>query len=452
MIRAESPSSSRLAHTREAVELHREEFALVHAVSEAANESTSLSAVLSEVVQMVCESFGWPIGHALSVTADNPPTARSLDVWYLADPQVYGRFRTATDAMPDCGALARLFGALEPFTLAEIAERPEFRRRATARELGLSDYYAIPILSGTELVAALEFVGTGATTHPPEQLRSLLTNIGTALGRVAERELRERQRLRLIRAELAREEALQKAAELQRLAAELRRRNRELDQFAYVVSHDLRAPLRGIANLASWLAEDLEPDLSEDARRYLGLLEGRVARMDALITGLLEYFRAGRRAAPEEPIEVHTLVHELIDLLDPGRPVEWQVASLPSVRGPRVLLQQVFHNLLSNAIEHSRDAELRVEVAAEPVEPDGCWRFFVRDNGPGIAQSNHERIWEIFQTLQAHDSGGGNVESTGIGLALVRKIVEQRGGEVGIESTPGVGACFSFTWPRPDGS
>lgn len=446
MIPSRSPSS-RLAHIREAVERHREEFALVHAVSEAANESTSLSSVLSEVTQMVCEFMGWPVGHALSVVPDTPPTTIALDVWFLEHPQTYGPFRVATEAATEAmithGTLGRLFTDLAPYSLDDIGNCPEFVRRESARQLGLHHYHAIPIVSGTELVAAIEFVSARPARQTPDRLRSLLANIGAALGRVAERELRERQRLLLIRTELAREEAVQRAAALQQLAAELRRRNRELDQFAYVASHDLRAPLRGIANLAGWIAQDLEPHLTDKARHYLELLKGRVNRMEALISGLLEYSRAGRRAAPDEPIDVAALVREITDLLDAGTHVEWRIDALPIVRGPRVLLRQIFHNLLSNAVKYGVVSCPRIEIGAT-ADPDGTWRFFVRDNGPGIAACYQSRIWEIFQTLQPRDQ----VESTGIGLSLVRKIVEQRGGEVGVDSTPGHGACFFFTWPE----
>lgn len=440
--------SSRLAQTREAVERHREEFALVHAVSEAANESTNLSSVLSEVTQMICEYMGWPVGHALGILPETPPTTQSLDVWYLEDPRVFGPFRAATEAAIEAlihhGALGRLFVELGPYSLDDIGSRPEFVRRDMARQLGLNHYHAIPILSGTEVVAVIEFLAERPAAQAPDRLDALLSDIGTALGRVADRELRERQRLALIRAELAREEAVQRAAELQRLAAELRRRNHELDQFAYVASHDLRAPLRGIANLAGWIAEDLDPHLTDDARRYLDLLKGRVTRMEALISGLLEYSRVGRRAAPDESIEVGALVREIADLLGAERHVEWNIGRLPHVRGPRILLRQVFHNLLSNAVKYGAIGEPRVEIGAVH-ESDGVWRFFVRDNGPGIAACYQSRIWEIFQTLQPRD----DIESTGIGLSLVRKIIEQRGGEVGVESAPGNGACFFFTWPEP---
>ncbi len=176
--------------------------------------------------------------------------------------------------------------------------------------------------------------------------------------------------------------------------------------------------------------------------------------MEALISGLLEYSRAGRPALPNELVDPSALVREIAELLEPGAQVEWQVAELPRVRGPKVLLQQVFHNLMSNAVKHATTAALRVEIfavreAGADADADaelgeGVWKFCVRDNGPGIEPCYQARIWEIFQTLQPRD----DVESTGIGLSLVRKIVEQRGGVVGLDSVPGEGACFHFTWPE----
>jgi signal transduction histidine kinase len=377
--------SPRLAHIREAVEHHREELVLVHAVSVAANELTSLSAVLGEVLQMTCEHMGWPVGHAFGV----------VDLWYLQNPDLHGALRATT----------------------------ETTTRDAARQLGLDHHHTIPILARSEVVAVLEFFAASADLQTPARPAALLSNIATVLGHVAER--------------------VQHASEQQRLASELRRRNRELEQFASVASHDLRAPLRGIGNLASWIARDLEPHLTDHTRHYLELLEARVSRMEGLISGLLEYSRVGRHALPDEHIDVGMLVREIIDLLEAGSGVEWHIARLPRVRGPRVLLRQVFHNLLANAVQHSVVPRLRIEVAAAR-EATGVWRFSVRDNGPGIAACHQTRIWEIFQTLQPRD----DVESTGIGLSLVRKIVEQRGGEVGVESTLGQGACFFFSWPE----
>jgi signal transduction histidine kinase len=225
----------------------------------------------------------------------------------------------------------------------------------------------------------------------------------------------------------------------------LRRTNTELDQFAYVASHDLKAPLRGIANLAAWVEEDLGSALTPAAREHLGLLRGRVNRMEALIDGILQYSRAGRVETAAEPVDVGALIHESIELLAPAPEVVIDVApNMPTLVTERVPLQQVFMNLIGNAIKHSRRGDPHVTVGV--VRTDGeAPDFSVTDNGPGIAREYHERIFAIFQTLEARDK----VEGTGIGLSVVKKIVEGRGGHVAVESAPGRGATFRFTWPEP---
>lgn len=223
---------------------------------------------------------------------------------------------------------------------------------------------------------------------------------------------------------------------------ELERSNRELDQFAYVASHDLKAPLRGIGNLSTWLEEDLGDALTGEAREHMSLLRGRVQRMERLIDGILEYSRAGRMHAQPEQVDVGALVGEVVELLAPPSTVSLHIApDLPTLETERVPLQQVFMNLIANAVKHAHREDARVDVSARLQE--GEWEFVVADNGPGIAPEYHERVFGIFQTLEARD----HVEGTGIGLSVVKKLVETRGGRVWIESAAGAGAAFHFSWP-----
>ncbi|MEZ5319158.1 MAG: ATP-binding protein [Vicinamibacterales bacterium] len=234
-----------------------------------------------------------------------------------------------------------------------------------------------------------------------------------------------------------------RAAELTRSARALERSNRDLDQFAYIASHDLRAPLRGIANLAEWIEEDLGEAVPEAVRGHLALLRGRVTRMDGLIEGILQYARAGRISMTEARVDTVALVHEAIDLLEPPEGSRVDVApDLPVLVAPPAPLQQVFLNLIGNALKYAGGADARVTVTASRMA-DGV-RFAIADNGPGIAPEYHARIWGVFQRLEARDQ----VEGTGIGLALVKKIVEAVGGQVGVESDVGRGATFHFTWPE----
>ena len=236
----------------------------------------------------------------------------------------------------------------------------------------------------------------------------------------------------------------ERALRAQRIAlVRVQRSNEELDQFAYVASHDLKAPLRGISNLATWLEEDLGPAITPTAREHMTLLRGRVQRMEALIDGILQYSRAGRIRTEPEHIDVGALLREIVELLDPPPDVTIQLASqFPVLQTDRVPLQQVFLNLIGNAIKYTRRAGATIRVGATDV--DGTWEFSVADNGPGIAAEYHDRIFGIFQTLEARDK----IEGTGIGLSVVKKIVEARGGRVTLASDTGTGATFTFTWPE----
>ncbi|MEO5579355.1 MAG: PAS domain S-box protein, partial [Gemmatimonadaceae bacterium] len=227
------------------------------------------------------------------------------------------------------------------------------------------------------------------------------------------------------------------------LIAALARSNQELDQFAYVASHDLKAPLRGIANLSQWIEEDLGDRLAGESKGQMELLRGRVHRMEALIDGILQYSRAGRVKARPENVDTGALVAEAIELLAASRHVAIDVMpGMPVISTERIPLQQVFLNLVGNAIKHTGRTDPKIEIGwfdtGEMVE------FFVRDNGQGIAPQYHERIFGIFQTLEARDK----VEGTGIGLSVVKKMVESKGGRVWLVSDVGQGATFHFTWPK----
>ena len=224
---------------------------------------------------------------------------------------------------------------------------------------------------------------------------------------------------------------------------DLRKRNQELDQFAYVVSHDLKAPLRAIANLSSWIEEDLSESMTEDTLHQMNLLRGRVHRMEGLIEGLLQYSRVGRIEVALETVKVEKLLAEIIDSLAP--PAEFVVevqAGMPTFMAARLLLQQVFSNLISNAIKHHRGSAGHIKISVQ--DTGDFYEFSVADDGPGIAAQYHDKVFVIFQTLEARD----RVENTGIGLSLVKKIVDNQGGTTSLESAEGEGATFGFTWPK----
>jgi len=240
------------------------------------------------------------------------------------------------------------------------------------------------------------------------------------------------------------ERALAKANEhLAETVRDLRRSNKELQDFAYVAAHDLKAPLRGIGTLTDWIASDYADRFDEPGRQQLAMLKGRVSRLSELIDGILHYSEIGRVASRQEPVDLNRFVPEVIAMLGP--PAHIQVA----VRGPmpvvvceKVRVGQVFRNLIDNAVKYMDKPDGRIQIGC--TEQLGFWRFSVSDNGPGIESKYFEKIFQIFQTLAPRDER----ESTGIGLAIVKKIVELCGGTIWVESNVGEGTTFFFTLPK----
>jgi signal transduction histidine kinase len=229
---------------------------------------------------------------------------------------------------------------------------------------------------------------------------------------------------------------------------ELQRSNRELDQFAYVASHDLKAPLRAIKHLATWIAEDAAQLLPAASQEHLEKLQSRVRRMETLLDDLLAYSRAGRQRHSAELVDVHDVISNVIDMVAPPSGFEIKIAgTLPVLRVERPPLETVLRNLISNAIKHHpnpSEGVVEISVANSKRDPARFVEFKVKDNGPGIDPEFHQRIFEMFQTLKPRDL----VEGSGIGLAVVKRAVESRGGTIGVESRLGAGATFCFTWPK----
>ncbi len=223
----------------------------------------------------------------------------------------------------------------------------------------------------------------------------------------------------------------------------LRRANAELQQFAYVASHDLRAPLRAVSNLSSWLEDDLAPQLSGESRHHLQLLRERVRLMDDLINGLLTYSRAGGQTRVTETVDSAQLVSEVIGALDVRPGLQLVIEDgMPTLVTDPTKLQQVFSNLLGNAVKYHDRPDGHVWVSARDLGEQ--YEFSVADDGPGIPPEFQEKVFQMLQRGPAAKEH----EGTGMGLAVVKKLVESSGGRIHLESSPGHGAAFRFTWPK----
>jgi signal transduction histidine kinase len=222
----------------------------------------------------------------------------------------------------------------------------------------------------------------------------------------------------------------------------LEKRNQELDQFAYVASHDLKAPLRGVTTIVKWIEDELAAELSPQLRTYLDQMKGRLSRLEDLINGLLAYARVGRTTQTRETVDVAQLLHEVADLVVPP---DFQLEigpSMPTFETERLSLQQVFTNLLSNAVKYHQRGAGHLAVTCR--DTDDFYEFRVQDDGPGIAPEYHQKIFLLFQTLRDRNTA----ESTGIGLSIVQKIINEQHGTIRVESAVGQGAGFIFTWPK----
>ncbi len=231
---------------------------------------------------------------------------------------------------------------------------------------------------------------------------------------------------------------------LEEKGAELARSNQELEQFAYVASHDLKAPLRAIDILVDWLQEDLNDYTGGEVRQNLGLLKQRTSRLHRLLDDLLAYSRAGRKPGEIVELDTKVLVEDLFILLSPPASMRLVAdASLPALRAHHAPLEQVLRNLINNAIKHHPTQQGLVKVYAQDKGDEVL--FAVEDDGSGIPPEFAERIFQMFQTLKPRDE----VEGSGMGLAIVKRIVEWQGGRIWLHGGPGgVGTVFKFTWKK----
>jgi signal transduction histidine kinase len=231
------------------------------------------------------------------------------------------------------------------------------------------------------------------------------------------------------------------------LLEQLEKTNQELKDFAYIVSHDLKAPLRGISTLVKWISADYADKFDQEGKEQMDLLLNRVDRMHNLINGILQYSRVGRMNEEKIQVNLNELVPDIVDTLAPPENITIKIENeLPVMECGRTCITQVFQNLISNAIKYMDKPQGHIRISC--IEEESCWKFSVADNGPGIEEKYFEKIFQMFQTLRPRDE----VESTGVGLTVVKKIIEVHGGRIWVESKVGEGSTFLFTVSKQQAS
>jgi len=409
--------------------------AIEHGVTLLLAEAPSIAEAIPRVIQIVCESLGYAYG-ARRVYDTGKGVLQTMESWCVSELMADEFQRTSmANVESGRGGLNRQVWATSASVwIEDIAQAATLRRREAALQAGLRSAFAFPILVGGEFYGAMEFL---ARDIRPRDERVL--EIGQSVGKQVGQFIGRKQ------AEVALREA---NAELTRKAQELARSNAELEQFAYVASHDLQEPLRMVSSYTQLIMRRYSDRLDGDAREFMDFIVDGSARMKRLIEDLLAYSRVGTHGKELKPIDCETVLEKaLVNLRgtieDTGAVVTHD--PLPTADADNSQLVQLFQNLIGNAIKFRGAAPPAVHVSAE--ERADVWVFIVRDNGIGIEPQYFERIFMVFQRLH----GKAEYPGTGIGLAICKKVVDRHGGRIWVESQPGQGSKFCFALPKNGG-
>jgi PAS domain S-box-containing protein len=390
----------------------------------------TFEAAAPRILEEVGRCLGWTFG---SVWLVEPTTQalRCVEVWSAPETPV-PEFEAATRSMTlvkGVGLPGRVLAGGEPVWIQDVVIDANFPRAPLALKAGLHGAFGFPIRSAGEILGVIEFFSR-RIEKPDEALAQMFSAIGNQIGQFVTRKRMERT--------------------LKEKADELERSNQDLEQFAYVASHDLQEPLRMISSYTQLLARRYGDKLDADAHEFIRFAVEGSARLQALINDLLAYSRVGTRPrvfveASAGEILKRALKNLEIAIEESGARVTSD--SLPVVHGDAIQLTQLFQNLVGNALKFRGDKPAVVHVSAksETGPPGRAWHFWVQDHGIGIAPEYFERIFVLFQRLHSREEYPG----TGIGLAICKKIVERHGGRIWLESEPGQGTTFHFTIAEP---
>ena len=413
--------------------------AIEYKVTRILAEAHGVEEAMPAVIRSMAEGLDYAYG-ARWVHDGKAHVLRSTESWCADDPKVEafrGLSTSRVETLPQRpgGLNRRVWTTGEPVWMADVSQEPTLARRDAAREAGLSSAFAFPILVGGEFYGVMEFFSR-VVRQRDERVIEIAQTVGIQVGQFIAR----------MHAEAALREAND---ELERQAQELMRSNAELQQFAYVASHDLQEPLRMISSYTQLLMRRYGDRFDKEAREFMDYVVDGAARMKQLIEDILAYSRVGTRgrdfrAAKSENALKKALINLRGSIEAAGAAVTHD--ALPEVEADEPQLVQLFQNLIGNALKFKGEEAPRVHVTA--AELSNAWEFAVKDNGIGIDSQYFDRIFMVFQRLHSK----GEYSGTGIGLAICKKVVDRHGGRIRVESEPGRGSTFFFTLPRRGGN
>ncbi len=402
---------------------------LLQSVAVAANEATSTDTVMQFALDRICAHTGWPVGHVYFCAPDSTDLISST-LWHVEDPERFAALCNATQRTrlhAGMGLPGRVVKTGKPAWIRDVREDSNFSADVEVAALDVRGAFGFPVLVQGKVVAVLEFFSHNVE-EPDDELLNIMANVGAQLGQVVER-ARSQQ-------------------EIARNAEDLARSNAELEQFAYVASHDLQEPLRMVASFTQLLARRYRGQLDSEADEYIGYAVDGAQRMQTLILDLLSYARLSTKGQSPQALDTNKVCTAAVSQLRQAikeRNAVVTVDPLPTVLGYGTQLTQLFQNLIGNALKYCNRQQPQVHVSAQAT-PDH-WIFSVRDNCICIEPQYFERIFQMFKRLHTREQYSG----TGIGLALCKKIVARHRGQIWVESQPGQGSNFHFTIPRSEG-
>ncbi|MFZ2098030.1 MAG: GAF domain-containing protein [Anaerolineales bacterium] len=412
------------ARLYEELHRHNRELSILYAVSQAITESMELEKCLNNAIDVTLEALEIEIGGIYLLEPDGKTLILRV-VRGVSDETA----RSLRQVKFGEGMSGRAV-AEQKLQMFQIQDYPTVRLAPHLLREGIQSSVSIPLLSAGQAMGAMELSARHPRAFLPEEL-ALLTTIGQQLGIAVQNRLLYET--------------------LQGRTAELEEANQELGAFSYTVSHDLRAPLRAIDGFSRILHEEYNSGLPAEAQRYLSLLQENTQRMDRLIEDLLAFSHLSRKPLNKQKVAPVKLVREvLVDLRaeQEGRQVEFIVGDLPACQADPILLKQIFVNLLSNALKFTRKRETaRIEIgcdtskSTEPTQGSGETVYFVKDNGVGFDMQYADKLFGVFQRLHRTEE----FEGTGVGLAIVQRIVHRHGGRVWAEAEVDKGAAIYFT-------